>query len=84
MKESALSVFFLQSVQSYTWFSVSPTLEFYTMCNLTRIQPSYHNFHTIHDLGSRMVVCAVLSRGNFCANLRTFKCKISNPRIAVV
>ena len=26
---------FLQSVQSYTWCSVSPTLQFYTMCNLT-------------------------------------------------
>ena len=35
MKESALSVI-CYSLQSYTWCYVSPTLQFYTMCNLTR------------------------------------------------
>ena len=33
--KKVLWVYFLQSVHSYTWCSVSPTLQFHTMCNLT-------------------------------------------------
>ena len=34
MKEVFWVYSFLQSVQSYTWCNVSPTLQFYTMCDL--------------------------------------------------
>ena len=44
---------------------------FHPPCNFTQcviwlaIQHTYHNFHTIHDLSSRMVVYAVSLQGNF-------------------
>ena len=65
MKESALSVIF------YRVCNLTHGVVFHPPCNFTQcviwlaIQHAYHNFYTIHDLSSWMVVYAVLSRGNF-------------------
>ena len=65
-QKSALSVIFYRvcNLTQYMVYVVFHPHQFYTMCNLTS-KHTYHNFHTIHDLSSRIVVYAVLSRGNF-------------------
>ena len=66
MKESDLSVIFYSVCNLTHVIVIHPPFTF-TQCVIRLVnQHTYNNFHTVHDLSSRMEVYAVLLRGNFC------------------